>query len=746
MADAPFSQRYELGEKLGSGGMGTVYRGVHRTLCRPVAIKFMNPDFLRDPQFQQRFLAEARVAAGLIHSNVTAVLDFGFAGSIPYLVTELVQGEPLVSILAARGALPVPDVVSITRQLLDGLSSIHALGIVHRDLKPANILVAEGSPPKVKILAFGRAKSVAGGGVVTIAGAIVGTPAYMAPEQAVQDPVSPATDLYSLTIIFYEMMVGHLPFRSERALDLVKMQIHDEPPIPDGLLPGLKDLLRKGLAKSPEERFPDAEAFRTAFDAAMGEARACGSFYQSMVQGETVAVAVPVNRTFSEYGSKARAIQPARSSGATAKLPVSAVPAVAPAALPMVPPEVSPVPSRGSRRVKYAVLILIGLCVVSGIAKKKQRLARSARPVVSESVSTSPAPATQAKAGAAEFGRVDDLIRRGLLDQGCQELTRIILSHPRSKETHPWKIGADTFSQSVDRALVSLLSSRMDTASRLTLPPAGDPPIPSGICPLLDELPPFLAAGNLARASALIGPFLKSPPREGEKAGEASALHHSNSLRWLIHVAELERARDVNSLMMAVGSLQLFLFAHPSHPVGFWSAHLLRDVMEIATVPESARAYDDQAWEIRTAVGVDPSGKNWPGMERAIERVRETVRKTWQNLGTLGTNPPDLRRALLMTTVVFSVRKEGKPPNDFVRRMLEQLDKMRHANGGASGPMPLDFPIPHRRILGVATSMGLRDSPLFRAVRQDAFEVVGRNLQGRFLDSRQRPAGPSPSR
>ena len=268
--DPDFARRYELTGRLGEGGMGTVHRGTHRLLGRPVAIKFMRPEFLLEEVPRQRFLSEARTAAGLIHPNVCVVLDFGFAGRVPFLVTELVEGQSLQNMMlrAQPGLIEPALVIAILREILEGLGAIHGLGVVHRDLKPANILVTRDN--RAKILDFGLAKPYAnqpGVSGVTLAGTVVGTPAYISPEQATAGALAPSSDLYALAVICYELVVGHLPFRSQSAQDVIKMHVYDPPHLPDRLLAPVRALLARGLAKRPRDRYQTAAELRFDLDA-----------------------------------------------------------------------------------------------------------------------------------------------------------------------------------------------------------------------------------------------------------------------------------------------------------------------------------------------------------------------------------------------------------------------------------------------------------------------------------------------
>jgi serine/threonine protein kinase len=267
--DAAFKARYELGNQIGAGNMGAVYRGVQRVLDRPVAIKVMNPDLLRDPLLKERFTFEAKVAARLRHANVVAVDDFGFAGGVPYIVHEFVEGESLLEFIAANPRLTPAKVVNIAQQTLDGLQAIHSLNIIHRDLKPANIILTRGTRTQVKILDFGIAKEFQEGGTqpgLTLSGCTLGTPDYMSPEQCLGKPLTAASDLYSFSVILYEMVVGKRPFLSANPVQQMDDHITKPPPMPPGLPASLRELLQKGLAKDPAERPESAEAYNLMLD------------------------------------------------------------------------------------------------------------------------------------------------------------------------------------------------------------------------------------------------------------------------------------------------------------------------------------------------------------------------------------------------------------------------------------------------------------------------------------------------
>lgn len=278
LADPSFGERYTLEERLGGGGMGSVWRGQQRALGRPVAIKFMSPGLIETPEFRDRFAAEARSVARLIHTHVVAVFDFGIAGDTPYIVTELVEGAPLDQVLAAN-RLDASARMEVAHQILTALEAIHALGVVHRDVKPTNIVVATEGRVHAKLIDFGIAKKLGEQSRLTRMGVALGSPAYMSPEQASGQPLTPASDLYSLTVVIYEMVLGTPPFVAASALETAHLRLLRDAHVPTDLLPAVADLLRRGLSRDRAQRLVDVAAYRDALARAVDEVRAAASFY-----------------------------------------------------------------------------------------------------------------------------------------------------------------------------------------------------------------------------------------------------------------------------------------------------------------------------------------------------------------------------------------------------------------------------------------------------------------------------------
>ncbi len=255
--------RYRIEEKLGAGGMATVYRASHALVDRLVAIKILNENLTKDPKLRERFRREARNASAIQHPHVIDIHDYGETEQdVPFLVMELLEGEPL-SARIARGALSPPEAARIGLQIARGLARAHDLDVVHRDLKPDNVFLArcEEGEERAKILDFGIARSMHDERL-TRAGELFGTPQYMAPERIADADAGPSADLYSLGVILYEMLAGAPPFRGEALTALLLAHLNQSPePLSRhvrGVPAELERLVMRLLAKKPEERPVDA--------------------------------------------------------------------------------------------------------------------------------------------------------------------------------------------------------------------------------------------------------------------------------------------------------------------------------------------------------------------------------------------------------------------------------------------------------------------------------------------------------
>src|ERR1700758_2217924 len=255
MADHVLDDRYTLIERIASGGMGEVWRGSDQLLGRPVAIKMLAAVHAGDEQFRARFRAEARYASSLAHPGITRVFDYGEQSPLggPYLVMELVDGQALSDIIERYGRLDPYVVLDIVAQAARALDAAHRAGIVHRDIKPGNLLImADGT---TKITDFGIAKANAPDVNLTATGIVMGTALYVSPEQATGQPLSGASDVYSLGVVAYECLTGKPPFVAEQPLAIAIMHKHNPvPPLPSDVPRPVGDLVLSMLAKTPEGR------------------------------------------------------------------------------------------------------------------------------------------------------------------------------------------------------------------------------------------------------------------------------------------------------------------------------------------------------------------------------------------------------------------------------------------------------------------------------------------------------------
>ncbi|WP_410814398.1 serine/threonine-protein kinase [Micromonospora sp. 067-2] len=264
-------ERYRLVEQLGAGGMSVVWRGYDEVLGRQVAVKVLASRLASDRAFRHRIRMEAQAAARLCHPNITNVYDYGESQqvglTVPYVVMELVDGGSLASRMGREAILPWREAVTIGAEISSALATAHARGVVHRDVTPGNVMLTSTG---VKVVDFGISALV-GESEKGPDGALLGTPAYLAPERLDNGQVSPATDVYAVGLLLYRMLTGRLPWQASTTTQMLRAHMYTEPepmPVVPGLPDGVADLVRRCLAKQPGERPGSGELARTLADAA----------------------------------------------------------------------------------------------------------------------------------------------------------------------------------------------------------------------------------------------------------------------------------------------------------------------------------------------------------------------------------------------------------------------------------------------------------------------------------------------
>ena len=304
MSERVLAERYELGERLGSGGMSTVLLATDRRLERKVAIKLLAEHLADDAQFVTRFRREALSAARLVHPNIVQVYDFGEDNDSgrQYIVMEYVEGSSGAEILSSEGTLAVSEAVGILAQACRGLDYAHRSGVIHRDVKPGNLLRSRDGV--VKLADFGIAKALSEESSITQVGSVLGTAAYLSPEQASGQGSNPRSDIYALGVVSYQFLSGRLPYEAQSITELALKQQREAPPLLNELNPDVSPELAaavdRALELEPEARYETAEELRVALaDGARGVAPA------------TAATSVSTPRTAATTISQATGDQPA---------------------------------------------------------------------------------------------------------------------------------------------------------------------------------------------------------------------------------------------------------------------------------------------------------------------------------------------------------------------------------------------------------------------------------------------------
>lgn len=274
MIGTELASRYRIVRELGEGGMGHVYEAVDQQLGRHVAIKIIRQDS-HDPAAHERFLREARAAAALSHPNACQLYEVAEHDSRPFLVMELLEGEPL-DLRLQRGRIPKDEAVGIVLPLMGALTALHEAGLIHRDLKPSNVFLTSQA---VKLLDFGLARLAQTSTAQTVAaltapGAVTGTVRYMAPEQIAGDPLDARTDIFALGVLLFEMLTGRIPFHASSNIDWVNAVLTSAPAsLEEPALRDLDPVVERALQRRPDDRYASVSEMAAALEAAMNGER-----------------------------------------------------------------------------------------------------------------------------------------------------------------------------------------------------------------------------------------------------------------------------------------------------------------------------------------------------------------------------------------------------------------------------------------------------------------------------------------
>jgi serine/threonine-protein kinase len=272
LVGAVLDGRYRVEVMIATGGMSAVYRGLDLRLDRPVALKIMDSRYAGDNQFLTRFQREARAVARLKDPGLVAVYDQGIDGQHPFLVMELVEGGTLRELLRERGPMPPHAVAAVLRPVLGGLAVAHRAGLVHRDIKPENVLISDDG--EVKIADFGLVRAVAEA-KITSTSVILGTAAYLSPEQVSTGDADPRSDVYAVGILAYELLTGETPFTGDSALAIAYQRMDNDVAPPSRMIAGVPaqfdELVVKATAREPADRYIDAQQMAAELDSIVEE-------------------------------------------------------------------------------------------------------------------------------------------------------------------------------------------------------------------------------------------------------------------------------------------------------------------------------------------------------------------------------------------------------------------------------------------------------------------------------------------
>lgn len=643
LIDPAFTERYEIHSKLGEGGMGVVYRGVQRSLGRPVAIKFMHGAMAETRQFQERFLEEARVVANVIHTHVVAVFDRGVCRNVPYLVTELVEGDSLLDHLKSGKPLTPAFAYTIIGQVLSGLEALHSRGIIHRDLKPSNILVAPG--PCAKVHDFGVAKQLGDaareGGPLTGAGLLVGTPQYMSPEQSLGRELTPASDLYAVTVVLYEMITGHVPFNAPSVLEVLTAHVREPVYLPPGLPQGLPELIRTGMAKAPEDRFRDAAAYRAALEqlARGGQAQAA-LHIPVAVQSATAAT------TMTPRPAKLAALQLPEPAVGAAVEPQQGAGRPALQAADSRHDASRPQESDSSTWQRLLQMALLIGCLGGALYFLQQPAGRG--------------PASS-DPRAVRLEEVRESARRGKIEDAVRMLFALTRSLPELVSTEPAATATSELALDVDRTLIVVLESAARAAA------TGDKPPPSLKA---EEVPGrtgpfFLALGgairdrDFARLVELTDAWLSARQSHGLRKADADAasLHEVNAIAWLMVTAQMGMATEPWQVAAAVSRLLDHIYTHWGQPISYWSVVIEGSAVGLSAMPGVAAHFAKNLSELQTPAKQMMVDDGLKKLDDCVEEIARTVQARWKAPDSAAIDQS--RSSMLAALIIRAVAGEG---------------------------------------------------------------------------------------
>ncbi|MFF2541452.1 protein kinase [Kitasatospora sp. NPDC058063] len=401
--------RYELVDLLGVGGMATVWRGTDRVLGRQVAVKVLNGGLADDPRFAERFSREAQHAAMLAHPRIVMVFDSGVDQGTPFIVMELVSGRSLAALLAEQQALPVERAVGIAAAVCEALSVAHAAGLVHRDIKPGNIMITDDGG--VKVVDFGIARAGSSSNLTQTA-SVLGTAAYLSPEQATASELDGRTDLYAVGCVLTEMLTGATPFTAETPVAIAFKHVSEQPLPPSvrrqGLPPALDAAVLRLLAKNPADRPADAATARAELLGTVPGLMVADPTAELLANaGGAATQLLPPVPHFPAPNQQHTTVLPPQPPAATsvmAPIPAPAAPAYVPVPRPGPAPGNTAARSRRKPLV-FGALGVVGLAGVTALAltafDEPAGNAAAAKPAAATAPSTAPVATPTPKASAA---------------------------------------------------------------------------------------------------------------------------------------------------------------------------------------------------------------------------------------------------------------------------------------------------------------------------------------------------------